>query len=141
MQTANGLYNYSLQINGQTIFDLVQELHKYNCDNNGWFYNPLKPGCFGFDNLVICIGYITPLLNKNLTLQEIADLVHQAWTINYIYWRDNKPWLRLNSPYIKASKPLGDKRRNECANTKYSDLPHEEQEKDLIIAKWFQSKF
>ena len=70
----------------------------------------------------------------------MADLIHQALAINYIYWRDNKPWLRKGEGYTKANKPLNDERRNMCAVSKYEELPEDEKEKDLIIARWIQKQ-
>lgn len=135
-QTANGMYSYDTLFNGHKLSDLVQLLHQFNCVQNGWKFIPLRHGAFGFDNLAICIAYTISKINKSTTIEEIADLVHKAWIINYVFWRDNKPWIKQKSTYFKANKPLSDERRNLCASQKYSELPKEEQEKDLIIAKW-----
>ncbi len=139
--TANGICNYSDIIHEFTIKDLVQDLHKFNCTQNKWFFNPLKPGSYGFDNLATCFNIVLPLITHKDSSEKIADLIHSAWTINYCYWRDNKPWLRKDFIYYKPNKPINDERRNLCATTAYKNLPDDEKEKDLIIARWFQQKF
>ena len=139
-QTANSMYSYDMILNGKKLSSLVQEIHKFNCTENGWFFNPLRPGGFGFDNLAICLGYVIPQITKETPIDVVADLIHQAWAINYIYWRDNKPWLRKGEGDTKANKPLNDERRNMCAVSKYEELPEDEKEKDLIIARWIQKQ-
>ncbi len=75
---------------------------------------------------------------NNISIDDIANLVHKAWISNYIFWRDNEPY--IHNGYIKPFKPLADERRNLCVITEYELLPYEERQKDLIIAKWFQNK-
>jgi hypothetical protein len=41
----------------------------------------------------------------------------------------------MSSLYFKPFNPIGDKQRNNSAITTYDDLPLEEKDKDLIIAK------
>ncbi len=65
--------------------------------------------------------------------ERVAELVHNGWVTNYVYWRDRKPGKPL---YIAPAKPLGDIRRNLCASTAFKNLPNDEQEKDLVIARF-----
>lgn len=140
-QTANGDYKYETYFCDQKLEDLVQECHEYNCRVNGWYFNKLKVGCYGFDNLAVCIGYVMNNIVKDTPVEKIADLIHQGWIMNYVFWRDEKPWLNKDYVYQKPSKPVNDKRRNLCAVTEYDNLPADEKEKDQILAKWIQSKF
>lgn len=152
IETANRKYKYNQLFFQNTLNDIIQEAHKFNCEKNKWDFKPLIPGAFGYDNLAICLGNsFTKILqdldtntnanynqniNNNLTLgEEIAELVHKSWIENYTYWRDNKPW-ETNNTYRPPYSPIGDERRNKLAETPYSELPQEEKDKDLIIAEF-----
>ena len=141
IMTANGAICYLSQIFGKYLDDWVQMAHKYNCEKNGWKHMLSIPGSFGYDNLVISLYHVISNNNfdKNLikekTVEELSSLVHDGWSINYIYWRDNKPFIN-NTQYKPPFKALGDDQRNLCAITKYEDLPEEEKEKDRIIARF-----
>lgn len=124
-------YNYTLE-------KWVEIIHKYNSLIHHWKYYKLAGGEYGFDNILLSL-YLLFENSKEDELKEdnmdhLSHLIHEGWIINYIYWRDNEPWL-INKDYIKPSTPLGDKRRNECASTKYCNLSEEEKEKDRIIVK------
>ena len=140
--SANGKYNYSYDAsyNGttKTLDQWVQACHKINCQENGWAFNPLKKGAFGYDNIAVCLVHFFTLAshNPNATEDELADAIHRGWCENYLYWRENKPWLPTKtSLYTKAAKPLGDAQRNMCAETKYQDLPKEEKDKDIVFVR------
>jgi hypothetical protein len=146
-KTAYKSYYYNMDIGFDTKSKLdtaIQKLHKYNSERNRWKYIPLKQGSFGYDNLAISIVYT---LNKikskekleNKSIEKVADYVHCAWSKNYVYWRDNEPW--LNGTYIKSAKKLDDKNRNLLAETNYEDLPEDEKEKDRIIARFIKEFF
>lgn len=146
-KTAYKSYDYDMEIGFDTKYKLdtiIQKLHKYNSERNKWKYFPLKKGSFGYDNLAISIVYT---LNKikskekleNKTLEKIADYVHRAWSKNYVYWRDNKPW--SDGSYIKSAKKLDDENRNNLAKTNYEELPEDEKEKDRIIARFIKDIF
>jgi len=137
-ETANKYYKYDTEFYGEPLKDLVQKLHEYNCKENGWFFRKLNIGCYGFDNLAICIGHTFDSINSDSLVGEIADILHKSWIINYVYWRDNQPWLNDIVNYIKPFKPINDERRNICAITEYKDLPEDEKQKDLILASWFK---
>ncbi len=128
--TANGKYNYNEQFGDKTLTEWADICHKELSRVSKWKYIPLKAGSFGFDNMIISIGYLFENFEKN-ELEHLAELIHKGWTINYIYWRDNKP----KAPYLSPAKPLGDKRRNDCAIIPYKNLPEDEKEKDRVIAR------
>lgn len=135
--TANQKYNYDLVFFQRTLHDWVQIVHKNNAIINKWYYQPLQPGAFGYDNLIVSLYYLfTQNQNKLLPTLEnndfLADLVHQGWCENYLFWRDHQPW-KTNKNYVKPAKTLGDDRRNLCAISSYDNLPQEEKIKDLDI--------
>jgi len=66
---------------------------------------------------------------------RMARLIHNGWAENYVYWRDNKPWLG-NKLYNRPKQTLGDERRNNCVITKYADLNQEEKDKDYIFVNF-----
>jgi len=147
-ETAYKNYQYSDEVGFDKKYKLstiVQEAHKYNSEQNKWKFNPLKEGCFGFDNIAVSLCYTLKKIKsqerlEDLSIEKIADYVHRAWCKNYIYWRDNQPW-KINKCYTPASKPLGDTNRNKLCETDYCDLPEDEQQKDIIFAKFIKKKF
>ena len=97
-----------------------------------------KKGAFGYDNLAVSIGYTLShiLTAPHDTIDVVSDLIHQGWCINYIYWRDHQPWLNPTYKYIQPYAPLGDERRNTCAQTVFQDLDQEEKDKDIVLARF-----
>lgn len=125
--SANGefRYNFYLENFKMTREELAQKVHKINCEKQGWDYHPLKVGSFGFDNLIMSIGY--KLRDNNGPVS-----IHSGWSANYIYWTDSKPYEGKYN-YIAPFNPLGDERRTKLSQTKYDDLDEEEKQKDIII--------
>ena len=131
--------SYDFSIKDNPLKEWVNLLHKHNCKCNNWEKYNLKEKSFGFDNLALCVYmYFTKIKDKinflKLDVEDIATTVHYVWTLNYLWWRDNKPF--ENSEYIKPYNPLGDERRDTLAITTYTELPEDEKEKDRIIARW-----
>lgn len=131
-KTLDGKFLYHEIVKGKTFSEWVQDLHRYNCEKSGWNFSPLKPGSYGFDNLVWVLAYCT---KKN---DFSPQAVHHAWCRNYVYWRDN---FEHQTGYNKPFNPLGDKRRNDCSITPYVDLPSEEKKKDIIISEFLEKTF
>ena len=134
-QTSNNEFKYEHVFNGKPLSEWVNLVHKEFSIHSGWNYYPLKPGMFGFDNMAMSIGYVLRAFDASeecMTDIKVAELVHDGWVANYTYWREHKP----GHPYIPPAKPLGDERRNLCASTIFKDLPQEEKDKDLIIARF-----
>lgn len=139
-ETADGTIKYYTVLYGVSISDWVQNVYRTQSIEYGWIYYPLAEGSFEFDNLV---HSITALLSRtrfdsfdSLTFDQtrdmLADLVHQGWVKNYIYWRDNEPWVS-NRLYRAPHNSLGDARRNKCALTSYSELNADEKDKDIVV--------
>lgn len=87
------------------------------------------------------MGFVAENITYKSTIDEIANLIHQGWIINYVFWRDNEPWTFEKIKYQKPYKTLNDEQLNICASTHYEDLVEEEKNKDLILAKWIQHKY
>ncbi len=141
--TANNLYEYNKIYFNNNLNYWIQETHKYNSEYYKWNYYLLKKGAFGYDNIAISIGLLfDKIINDNNLLNDIescASIIHDGWCINYTFWRDNEPWLKSNN-YFGPAKPLNDERRNECAKLHFQELPTDEKEKDIIIAKFLIDK-
>lgn len=133
-ETADGKYSYLSECAGKSLADLAAKCHKALSLASNWKYVPLKPGAFGYDNMIHSIGMAFANHKVGMSVDEIADLVHQGWINNYTFWRDNLPF-KKNPLYQKPGSPLGDERRNKCAMTPYAELPEDEKEKDRIIAR------
>ena len=139
-ETANGKYSYDKIYNGKSLDELVQMAHKFNCQKSKWKYIPLKKGAFGYDNLCMCLGNVFNYLKKHtLDRNDLAREVHKAWIKNYVYWKDNSPWLNNDVIYHKPANKLGDARRNKCSESSYDELPDDEKEKDMIIVDFVLS--
>lgn len=133
--SANGTYLYKKKFFARTLNEWTQSAHKYNCIQNGWKYFPLKAGCYGYDTLIMCFGDLFSNYSNDMTDDDIAEIMHKSWAKNYIYWRDNKPFLKDNK-YIKPTKSLNDSRRNKLAGILFNDLPKDEVDKNMILVNF-----
>lgn len=138
IHTANGQYSYDEEFYGKSLHVWVQLAHKANCITNNWKVIELNKGAFGYDNLVLSLANALSSNNKinKKNVEIIANLIHQGWAINYIYWRDNNPSSNKQYKYINAFSPLNDERRNNCAITDYINLSQDEKDKDIILANF-----
>jgi hypothetical protein len=132
--TANQKYQFKTEYFNKPLSKWIEICHRHMSLKSGWGFQPLLPGTFGYDNQAMSIGHLFDNYNSKLTVEGTAALIHEGWVINYLFWRDNSPWLR-DKRYKKPSKPLNDKRRNHCAATEYSELPKDEQDKDVMLAE------
>src|SRR5436190_1341988 len=126
MTTANGQYSYEQYFGTYKLSELIQSCHKVLMEASGWKLTILQPGQFGYDNLAVSISHALTNRTDRMTTEQIAELIHEGWAINYVYWRDHEPYL-TNPLYKKPFNPLGDERRNKCADSAYADLDAEEQ--------------
>ena len=108
--SANGLYKYDhfYLFCGtiKTLDQWVQESHLLSCEENRY---TLKRGSFEYDTIAISLIKVfsspTAFVNKT----KMVEIIYQGQYENYIYWRDNKPWLPIDkSLYIKPSNPFED---------------------------------
>lgn len=138
--TANGKYNLLQLYYYKPLKEWIARVHAHMSKESGWEYRPLQPGTFGYDGVACSIARVFNAKNTvdQMSLEEIASHVHDGWVENYVYWRDNTPWINSNL-YKPPYSPLGDERRNKCAALKFSDLPADEQEKDLVIARYLSA--
>ncbi len=141
MQTSNKLFKYDQIYLNKTLDQYANEIHhimKLKCKWNN--NNKLLIGMYGYDALIMSIGYALKYCPDKLNLQCLAEFIHQGWSDNYIYWRDSQPWLK-NKLYKKPHNCLGDSRRNKLSLTKFNDLPVEEKKSNIIIAKYILKHF
>lgn len=132
--SADGLIlNIQIYFN-KTLDEHIQDIHEKMSLHYKWKYYPLKIGSFGYDNLLYSCYIVFTSYKENDDKDKIADYIHKGWIKNYIFWRDNWPWLNY-SIYKKPYTELGDERRNKCSVIEYIDLPEDEKEKDLFIAE------
>lgn len=126
--------------------DLVQNVHEENCKFFGWKFTPLRPGAYGYDNLVYAIHDTFNFLEKEKDSKDeknpenIAEIIHQSWIKNYVFWRDNTPYEK-SEKYKKPYNPINDERRNKCASTPFASLDEDERTKDIVLAKIIQKKW
>jgi hypothetical protein len=140
-RTANGMHEYAYVVKGKTLDNWVNDIHRYLSDNSGWVYQPLKPGSFGYENILFSFADVAYAIDSGTRdLEVLAAEVHSAWKINYEFWRDNSPFI-TNELYIKPFNPLGDERRNLCASRTYDELPEDEKQKDRIVAKYILENY
>jgi hypothetical protein len=132
MISANNKYLYNQKYYGKTLDAWTESAHRYNCLKNGWAYHPLNIGCYGYDTWIVCLGDFFSNYSRNMTCNCIATMMHNSWSKNYIYWRDNQPFLK-DKRYMKPVQPLNDTRRNKLAKTSFCKLPNDEIKKNLII--------
>lgn len=139
LSTANGEYKYNEVYFGKSLNYWIQFVHRSNCLKNGWNYTPLKKGGYGYDNIAVCLGdFFNNIESYNETTSPIN--IHNSWMKNYLYWRDNKPWLDSSFLYKRPYKSLGDDRRNSCL-VPYQKLPENGQKKDIQLSKIFYEIF
>ncbi len=129
---------HSSIINGKSVHEWVQLIHKNNCSVHGWSYAPLCPGMFTYDTHVRCIYYFTMFPTSNV--KKAAAYVHDAWCDSYIYWRDDKPWTNTKI-YYTPYKTLGNDDRDYIAASKFTDLDDDDQNNDIIMAKFLITNF
>jgi len=135
MKTANGLFSYDQLYLNKTLNEHTNIVHKLISKKCGWGSGKLVKGMFGYDNFIMSIGYVFKYCPDKLNKESICEFAHEGWAMNYIFWRDNKPWL-TNSFYKKPGKCPGDARRNLLAATKHKDLPDDEKIPNIIIAEY-----
>lgn len=146
--TANSVYKFSEVYFGKTLAEHIRDAHKLLSIELKWKYSELVPGQFGYDNMAVSLGYALMFMpdsgsaarqvDSKLSIDDIAARIHDGWVINYVFWRDNKPF-ENSKLYKKPASPLGDERRNKCAQTKFADLPKDEKDKDRIIARYLHA--
>ncbi len=135
IQTATSSFNYSDIFYSYPLDKLVELTHKELSYQLRWKYIPLKKGSFGFDSMAESIGQL--LCQSNIqSIEEGSYIVHKAWSYNYKWWRDMKPWILLDKMYWKPTKSLGDKRRNILAATSYDKIPEKDKKTNRIIVKY-----
>lgn len=142
IETANKEYKYDqkFSLTGSLLMsDIVNKCHRCFSAKNKWDYKPLFPGTFGYDNMVNSLGHtLKATEEKTGTSKMWPQLIHEGWVRNYLHWRDQKPF-ESSQLYKRPFAPLGDARRNLCAEQTFNELPSEEQTKDIALAECLQT--
>lgn len=134
MKTANGLFSYDQVYFNETLDTHANNVNRIVAKKCGWGGWKLNAGMFGYDNFIMSVGYALECPDKS-NKETLCEYAHQGWATNYVFWRDNKPWL-TNSFYKKPNKLPGDDRRDKLTVTKYANLPKEEKISNIIIAEY-----
>jgi hypothetical protein len=142
--TANQLFNYFDYYDNKTLDQWIQDIHSFDALINGWSNIPLKRGSFGYDfighSFVNSFDFLRSFKEKDKMIKSelidiVAGKVHEGWVANYIFWRDEKPYLK-NNFYKKPAKPLGDEHREMLSILNYEDLDDDDKEGYKIIAEY-----
>lgn len=136
MITANGSYRYEKENVFGTKYKLEEfavRVHEEYSKMMGWEHNSLKRGSYGFEGIVMCIGHLEKE-SKDLNIEDVKlyNIIHDAWSMNYNYWKTNKPW-ETRSVYKKPYSELADERRDKCAVLTFEELDEDEQGKDMYL--------
>lgn len=135
MRTANNQFGFDKVYLGKTLHDHIIDVHAVISKKCGWAKTNMVIGMFGYDNLAMSLAYIFEFCHDMLDIETVSKYAHIGWANNYVYWRDNKPWLN-SKLYKKPNKALGDDRRNKLAKTSYRKLPEEEKLSNIAIAEY-----
>ncbi len=135
IKTATGDFNYSDLFFGHELSELIDITHKELCRELHWKTTQLKPGTFGFDSIACSIGFLLGTKPLPSDIEYAAQIVHEAWVRNYLFWSVIKPHVLLPKYYSHSTKSLVDKRRKMLASTPYSALPEIEKETNRIIVR------
>lgn len=140
MRTANREFSCTDLFMNKSLDEHVNNVHKLITKNCAWSNKSLLIGMFGYDNLAMSVGYVFRNCPNMLNRDLVAAYAHKGWAENYIYWRDNKPWVS-SKIFKKPHNPLNDSRRNKLAVTKFSDLTGEDRETNIVIANYITGLF
>lgn len=145
--TANEQYSLDMKLLNSDLNTLVNECYMYYTneinktlsDEKKWTNTTLYPGQYGYDAIAVSLAYTVTNMKEDAKEKDLAILIHDAWIVNYVFWRDNKPY-ESDKNYKKPYNGIENERRNKCATSSYDELDDEEKEKDLYIARFIKSK-
>ncbi len=135
-QSAYSNIQYTAILYNKSLHEWSDYIHLKISSKSGWDYVKLNPGTFGFDSNIETIMAIFMYLQTtaNPTIDGAAEACHDAWSSNYWYWVNNKPF-KYNKAYRPSRKPLGDYRRTELSHTDFRYLPQIEKDKIRYFVK------
>lgn len=120
-----------------SIYQWIDLIHKDASVEFGIIYKKLEVKSYPYENYLysfLC-GLSAYYYFGNLCNIEIMSYyIHEGWSFNYLYWRDNKPWLE-NTNYLEPERQLGDSVRDTQSLTPYDKLSEKDKDKDRIIAR------
>lgn len=134
-QTANRKYKFSNKY-------LDKSLSQWIGDANvemGWSRTATTPGTYGYDVMASSIAYgLQEAIEGERNLEKLAQQIHAGWAEMYVYWRDMKPWTVAG---YKMPKKAVDEERNKYLELELKDLPEDEKEKNLVLARFILKQF
>ena len=133
--TADGRLALATVVHGRTLSEWGILSHQALAKHYGWTTFPPRPNTFGFNNLVSSAASMLATINAFAGVDAAAAAVHAGWVTNYRYWRDHMPHMAHPGTFAQPGRPLGDARRNACADAAFDDLDDDEKEKDRIVAR------
>jgi hypothetical protein len=136
-ETANKQFQYDAIVRGKSLHYWALKANASFCRAKNVKVFSLHRGTFGYDNMIMSIGYAFQETTSMEILRksDIASKIRQGWITNYVYWRDNQPYKNENSPYIATHTPLGDDYIDMRALLPYSELSAEEKEQGDFMAE------
>lgn len=135
MRTANKLFSYDKKYLNESLDKHARVVHSILVKKCEWNSKTMLCGMYGYDALIMSIGYAFDFCPDKLSVNCLAEYIHQGWSDNYLYWRKHKPWVS-DKRYKKPHNSLDDDRRNKLALTKFDDLPKAEKKSNIVIAKY-----
>lgn len=134
-QTANRKYKFSAKY-------LDKPLSQWIGDANaemGWSRTATAPGTYGYDVMASSMAYgLQEAIEGERNLEKLAEQIHAGWAESYVYWRDMKPWTTAG---YKMPKKAADEERNKYVESEFKDLPEDEKEKNLVLARFILKQF
>ncbi len=121
LHTANGEFRYDNEFNNKSLHLLVSKTYDDFVKEFKWKKSYLPKGSYGYDNIAMSIAYV--IKHNNFTdINSSAEQVHLAWSNNYKWWKNVKPYILLPDLYKKPKKNFNDSRRNKLSMLSYSQL-------------------
>lgn len=154
MKATNHTHTYFTNIPYSHVEEDVLRAHSASAEKYGWTHlsgsSVELSGKYGHDTLAtssffalaglakVSSRYTMSPSQKVILTNEIAEFIHEGWSVAFKVWSEGKPWEKETEP--KRNKPFkllggNDDERVEFSKTRFRDLPPKEQEKDLVIAK------
>lgn len=115
----------------------IDAIHKEASREFGVKYKSLEIKSYVYENYLysfLCALSAYSYFGNSSDIELLSYYIHEGWSYNYLYWRDNKPWLDNNN-YLEPERQLGDSVRDTLSLISYNELSEKDKDKDRIIAR------